>query len=402
MVWKKVASSYYDEIYVMLDDIAKIIMELNKLKNWGLLGGNGGAILFFHYYINCSKNKIYYSEYLSNLIVNLIKDIYNTKTLGICNGLSGICWLLRLTYNYGYLECDDINQILEYPERCLLTEIYRTDADTDYLHGTLGIANYFAISDSPFSDEAINVFLNKLWVSKIKKDETYSWLTQTYVNYKSVGLVYNLGLSHGMAGVIAFLKNILKNKNITLAVDLLSGLINFYLENRKSYPTNSFFPKWIDPNNNYRYLENLPSWCYGDPGILNALYDSINISNSPKDQIKDIIDDLKKTSIDLLLMKSSKIYETNFCHGTAGLMHLYNNFYQKTGCDVFKRAALKMLSVTLNRRKSENGRYAGFVLPDSNEYATPISFLSGLSGIGLSAMAMIANSKPEWNNILLL
>lgn len=110
MVWKKVASSYYDEIYVMLDDIAKIIMELNKLKNWGLLGGNGGAILFFHYYINCSKNKIYYSEYLSNLIVNLIKDIYNTKTLGICNGLSGICWLLRLTYNYGYLECDDINQ----------------------------------------------------------------------------------------------------------------------------------------------------------------------------------------------------------------------------------------------------------------------------------------------------
>ena len=237
----------------MLDNIAKNIMELNKMGNWGLLGGNGGAILFFHHYINFSENKIY-SDYLSNLIINLIKDIYNTKTLGFCNGLSGICWLLRLTYKYGYLECDDINQVLEYPERCLLTEIYRTDADTDYLHGTLGIANYFAISDSPFSHNAIDAFLKKLWISKIKKDETYSWLTETYVNYKSVGLVYNLGLSHGMAGVIAFLKNILKNKVSTLADELLNGLINFYLENRKSYPINSFFPKWIDPNKILSYF----------------------------------------------------------------------------------------------------------------------------------------------------
>lgn len=76
MVWKKVASNCFDEIYAMLDNIAKNIMELNKMGNWGLLGGNGGAILFFHHYINFSENKIY-SDYLSNLIINLIKDIYN-------------------------------------------------------------------------------------------------------------------------------------------------------------------------------------------------------------------------------------------------------------------------------------------------------------------------------------
>lgn len=405
MIWNKIAPSFSDEVLVMLDNIAKSIMQLNKKGNWGLLGGNGGAVLFFHHYIKLCDNNIY-SNYLEELINNLIKDVYNTRTLGVCNGLTGICWLLRFLYKNGYLACDDINQILEYPERCLLSEMYRTDADTDYLHGTLGIANYFAISNSPFSEEAVDLFLDKLWTKKITKQETYAWLTQTYVNYKSVGFVHNLGLSHGMAGILAYLKNVLTNKNITKnktrAEDLMNGLINFYLVNRNLFNTNSIFPKWIDPSNTNYYIENRPSWCYGDPGILNALYNSIIICNPCQETIGLIMDDLDLTSKKLLSMNSSVVYEVNFCHGTSGLMHMYNNFFQKIGNEIFKETSLRMLSITLDRYKFENGKYAGFVLPDSNEYANPISFLSGLSGIGLSSMAMISEFNPEWNNLLLL
>lgn len=400
MHWRRIVP-YNDDINAMLESIALSVMNMDNKHPWGLLGGSGGAILFFHYFIQINKQDRYV-DYFSSLISRLISEIYDIKTLGICNGLSGICWLLRFLFKSNYLDCCDINNILEYPEKCLLTEIYNSEADTDYLHGTLGIANYFAISDSPFSEEVLDIYIKKLYNSSIKKQNVNVWLTQTYVNHDSVGFVYNLGLSHGMAGVLAFLKNTLrKNKESAIANELMDGLVGYYLQERKRNTDGSLFPKWIDPKNDVCYIENLPSWCYGDPGILNALYDSVSIYSLHDSRNKLIVNELENF-INRHHLVCSKIYESNFCHGSSGLMHIYNNFYQKTGFDKFRILALEMYDMTLTRWKTEKGRYAGFILPDANEYANPISFLSGISGIGLASIALMTNCVPEWNEILLL
>ena len=72
-----------------------------------------------------------------------------------------------------------------------------------------------------------------------------------------------------------------------------------------------------------------------------------------------------------------------------------------TNIESFKEASLYWLTETLNNGKSEFG-YAGFEFLNIGSVKSPIGFLNGLSGVGLSLLAMIQNEEPKWDEIVML
>src|SRR4029450_12216233 len=83
------------------------------------------------------------------------------------------------------------------------------------------------------------------------------------------------------------------------------------------------------------------AWCYGDPGIAAALLLAARgVGDAGWEQ----------TAVALACRAAERpasdtgVVNANFCHGAAGLAHLYNRMYQATGEPTLGRAALYWLA----------------------------------------------------------
>ena len=88
-----------------------------------------------------------------------------------------------------------------------------------------------------------------------------------------------------------------------------------------------------------------------------------------------------------------------FCHGSAGISFMYNQFYNRTKNMDFRNASLYWLNYTMERSGKSNCN-AGFPLEEKDYNAA--SVLDGLAGIGLSLLSVISNTIDNWSKILIL
>ena len=97
---------------------------------------------------------------------------------------------------------------------------------------------------------------------------------------------------------------------------------------------------------------------------------------------------------------SAETQGAGFCHGAAGLAHLFNRAYQATGDDALRAAALVWLDLTLDAQKP-GAPQAGFGLPQtpSDEPHADESLLSGIAGIGLVLAAATTPVEPRWDRV---
>jgi len=384
-----------------LEDIFIAITKFNPTNSLGLLGGYAGVFLFVYFYYQYTKQE----KHLRFLIKNFetfYNNIWRIKHSSFANGYAGICWLIRFFEKEDVLEVSDVDEVLAELDSVITIFMLQElqNKNWDFLHGSLGVAYYFAtVKNTNKFDNNLHTFLQFLDKNKkINTNGSYKWLSNTYVNSEKQAMVYNLSLSHGMAALIPFLTRLSDKPYNDLTIDLLNNTILFFKDCINPSNFIATYPKWFE------LCDNSPSesplyWCYGDPGIAQALY-TAGVLSADKE--------LSSLALTTLIKSTNRndpnteyINEACFCHGSSSLLHIYNRLYQKTNLDVFKNSALFWLNDTLGKGK-KGEEYAGYNFFKTSDLTSNVSLLSGLSGVGLSLLAAIDTSEPSWDECVLL
>jgi hypothetical protein len=211
---------------------------------------------------------------------------------------------------------------------------------------------------------------------------------------------YNLGLAHGVPGVIGLLGHIVATDVVPEARPLLEEAVDWLLWQKLPSSAESTFPTCIIEGR-----EPGPSrsaWCYGDPGVAIALLAAARGAQNAMWECQ-AIDMAKKCA--RRSPQRTGVQDAALCHGAAGLGHIFNRFYQATHDIKFADAARFWLQLTLDMRQKDRG-FGGFGVnvlerDGQRQLVDNAGFLMGASGIGLALLAAIDSTEPTWDRVLL-
>jgi hypothetical protein len=226
-----------------------------------------------------------------------------------------------------------------------------------------------------------------------------AWL-QPHLRAERPRPYYDLGLAHGVPGVIALLgRACAADVAAAKARPLLEGAVRWLLS-RQPAGSKTGFPGHIGPS--IAPVPATPEWCYGDPGVAAALLGAAHAVGEPSWEDAGLA-----IAHRACLPRRSQIFLANLYHGAAGLGHLYNRMFQATGKPWLKEAAEFWFRRTLDMR-SPQGEGAGFYAWGPGPKGAPITwidnprFLTGTTGIALALLAAATPVEPAWDRVLLL
>jgi hypothetical protein len=213
---------------------------------------------------------------------------------------------------------------------------------------------------------------------------------------------YNLGPAHGIPGVIAVLGGACAARIAAgTARPLLDEAVRWLLAQRLPDDSPSHFPSWLGPG-----VDPAPSrsaWCYGDPGVAAPLLCAAQAVGESTWQREAITIAQKAAGRHA---DECGVRDAGFCHGAAGLGHLFNRMFQATGDERLGDAARFWLTRTLEMRDMKRG-IGGFrtYFPTENGHEGWVNdpgILTGAAGIALALVAAISPIEPAWDRMMLL
>jgi hypothetical protein len=214
---------------------------------------------------------------------------------------------------------------------------------------------------------------------------------------------YNVGLAHGVPGVVALLgEAIAAGVAESKARALLERAVAWLLSTRGEGPDGAQFPYTLDiPPKPGRHPVRA-AWCYGDPGVAAALMVAAQCAGERGWQ--DVALQVARNAAARAADKCG-VVDGGLCHGAAGLAHIYNRFYQASGEAGFADAARLWTTRLLDMRKPGEG-VAGFLAySPMNEkelgWEADAGLLTGAAGIGLTLLGLATEHEPRWDRMLL-
>jgi lantibiotic modifying enzyme len=318
-------------------------------------------------------------------------------------GLSGLGWALahlqgRVPGVDGEKACAEIDDILlNYLARSPWGDEY------DLINGLVGFGVYaLERLQEPAAVTCLERVIDRLGETAERRSEGITWWTNAEwlpaeAQKQSPRGYYNLGLAHGMPGVIALLglacaADIARSK----AEALLEGAVNWLLAQQAQ----SGFAHWTEPEMDNRSTR--LAWCYGDAGVAAALLCTARC-------VADAALEREAVAIACRAARrpgeQSGVRDAGMCHGAAGLGHLFNRLFQATGEQVFADAAQIWFEQTLQmcRPGQGIGGYQAWELGDNGEpsWVTDSGLLTGSVGIALALLSATTNVEPAWDRMML-
>lgn len=117
-----------------------LILQGSSSKNIGLMNGKTGFSLFFFYYYQYTREKIY-EDFAGELIYEVYKEINKNTAIGFDDGLCGIAWSIEYLIQNKFVEADANEILQELDERILEWDVRRIK-DYSINTGLQGIAHY--------------------------------------------------------------------------------------------------------------------------------------------------------------------------------------------------------------------------------------------------------------------
>jgi hypothetical protein len=192
---------------------------------------------------------------------------------------------------------------------------------------------------------------------------------------------YNLGVAHGVPGVVGFLAGALRSPAPPGETrELLRGAARWVLAQRRD-GDGSFLPYAVGPGPPPQAAR--LAWCYGDAGAAVTL---LNAARALGDD-----DEIEQGARALAARaaarspESAGVVDAGFCHGAAGLAHLHGRLWQLTGEDAHARAGRYWLTRTL----------------ELYEPRTAPGLLTGATGVALVLLAACETDDPGWDRAFL-
>jgi hypothetical protein len=261
--------------------------------------------------------------------------------------------------------------------------------------GVLGLE----LAPDPRGVELLDAVVERLAATAEARDGGLTWVS---ARAEELGLgPYNLGVAHGVPGVAGFLAGALSSGSAPAATEeLLRGAARWVLAQRRPGDGGAL-PYAVGAAG-----ESPPArlaWCYGDAGAAVALLLAARALGDG---------DIEHEARALAARAAARSPETasvvdgGFCHGAAGLGHLFGRLWQLTGDEALAAAGRFWLERTLELRRPELG-VAGFpamVTPDGGGRPEPRAvpgLLTGATGVALALLAACQAEDPRWDHALL-
>lgn len=376
-----------------------------QTPNPTLLSGLGGKALFYSYLNDTIKNDSYERitfESVQNILDHLDKIRQNPS---LADGYTGIAWLLQHLLNEELFDQITMEVVSGFDLPVLQSiPFYKEQKNYDPLYGAVGAGIYFLERkrDGISGLHSVIKLLNEI---SIIDQDGLKWFDQISQTIASP----NLGLSHGVPGVIIFLVNSYELISevydqdielLQLLENLIRGSINWLLSQENSCGKSLF------PNNSEVRDESRLGWSYGDLGIAVGLLHAGKLFRNHEWVEKGI--QVGIHTIDRNV-ESSQIYldyelipDAGFCNGSAGISVMYQELYLLSGHKSFEIRSEFWKDQTVSSILKAGKVYGLENAPASqSHWWNDISLIKGLSGIGLS---LLNNdySKQGWKRSLLL
>jgi lantibiotic modifying enzyme len=327
-------------------------------------------------------------------------------------GFTGVAWAAELTGRLLDPDAEDRSEAVDEALLRLLSRADRWSAPYDLIVGLTGLGVYaLQRYPRPVAIECLRRVVERLHDCARHDEHGLYWWTppeeilddeESRKQYPSGRA--DLGVAHGVAGPVALLGGICgAGVEQATARPLLEGAVSWLLA--QSLPTEAgpTFPVWVAPA-----IQPWPArsaWCYGDPGIAAALLLAARgVGDAGWEQ----------TAVALACRAAERpasdsgVVDANFCHGAAGLAHLYNRMYQATGEPTLGRAARYWLERTLGfyrRARDAGGTWVqGNWDPGQRERWTwnGIGLVEGAAGVALVLLAAATSVEPTWDRMFLV
>jgi lantibiotic modifying enzyme len=213
---------------------------------------------------------------------------------------------------------------------------------------------------------------------------------------------YNLGVAHGVPGVIGFLAAARREGvDDPRVARLAEGAVHWVLAQRYEAGDRSVFPTAIIPGQ--EPARSRTAWCYGDLGIAAVLLTAARSFDRPDWEAEALAIARRAAARPT---EAFKAVDACLCHGAAGIAHIFNRLHQATGDPELRRTALDWYGHALAMRRTGEGvgGYLGWMTtgPGEHHWQAVPGFLAGSAGVGLALLAAVSGVEPSWDRVMLL
>lgn len=420
--------SQTDQLQLILDDLIPRLSDseyveniLNKNKNYNYStldkyslckGFPSLCILFSELHILYPDKG--YDIIRDNYFANVFEyfKVHQDDSLSMVQGLTGIgLSAVCMSYNGNIKNfINKFNDLLLIKVNALLTRLkykeFMEELFYDIMYGVSGVANYCILF--PESSKMMNI-LNDIvqYLVDICKDKQIQGavVPGCIINnfsspFRLVNKVdqcyFNLGLSHGIPGILLVLVNAYKLgiriegqlDTIRKLSDLIKKCIVTKSKNgqywKSSLTLNEYISNILTEEEKYR-----DAWCYGSPGVSFSILVTGMFLND--NQLKDIaIDNMK-----IALERKRNVNSMTFCHGLSGLMYLSFKFYEFTHIECFKRYYLELMDLILD--SYDVNIPFGFKNHEIIGDIDDAGILTGTTGILLCLLSLLYGNQTPWD-----
>lgn len=378
-----------------LKQLANTVLDNNSgSHDLTLANGLAGQVLFLSMYANHSDLKNSEIDRTIELYRVLCAEIVSLRStrVGLFDGLVGMLWAADRARRYLELQGNDfeidVSDAVEFLDEYLELDI---ELEYDLVSGLVGIGIWaLSLHDKTAAEKLLQKILKRLESSASKIENGITWATPSTrpfrIDSNEHNLEFNLGLAHGVPGVVGLLGRI-ANAGIgdSLAVDLLKGATNWLYGQANSRGSETVYGVSSNNKEGARL-----AWCYGDAGVLLAL---MHVDNTLVDPA------IAKFRNTLIRASSSRrissaiVVDSGICHGSAGLALTFDYIYRRTAMNCASEASRYWWEV-LQSQKDQNSS-AHFLHWDTeyNRFRPDYGLLVGCSGIGI---AILTKLTSDW------
>ncbi|MFC0186526.1 Lanthionine synthetase C-like protein [Pseudarcicella hirudinis] len=380
------------------------ILENSSCQSAGLMEGKSGLSLYYYVLYRVFREECYAQKSITlfNQACADPEEITMSDSLSYSLGFgkAGLNDLANYYKKEAFFEVSegpDSNEILLLKAKELIQQ-----HNFDYLKGSIGIMHYF-LRRNP--DEEARSYVKLLIDELLKEAGENNWGIYFESGDRDPNCKICFGLIHGMAGILIVLVKAYHYGAETEALkELILKTANFIMSYRQGVDIlegkYSFFPKYIDSDGKPHFNSRL-AWSDGDLGVAFTLYKVNEILKS-----QSIAQMAEFTGLNTIMTFknvlnrfnyrdiATKITDSNFKNGTAGVAHLYRKLYEMSGNRNYRESYEYWIGETLD--------YLSVELPNGHYKDKETSLLEGLPGIGLTLLSYISEEELNWGEILLL
>ncbi len=370
-------------------------------QNPSLMGGGAGIALYRFNYLQYFKQSDEQEDVLLNSINILAEQAATCELSTLSNGRAGINWLFTYLYRNDFLYREDLEALCSDEEQLAAIALdMLADGNYDLLHGATGIAYYLLYRKAGADEKWFTHFFDLLH-NCMRKSAPGGCIPEYDFEAQDIKPgITNLGLAHGISSLLKLCCHCYtEGVCTTQAAGFAQNIIHYLLAHVNPDSTQNYFANTTGPGKEAGGFSRL-AWCYGDLSAGYILQQAAMLFSNTK--LAHFAHELLLHTTERKTAAETGVADAGVCHGTAGIVHLYNRLWHLQRIPAFRDARDYWIEQTLGMAslQDEGTGYKKYH-PASGAYLHDNGLLEGIAGIGLVLLSYITEDFG-WDYCLML